>query len=283
MPPKKSVPTNPNNYLIVDLSYWNFFRYYALIQWYKHAHPETDLPSDFDWTTNIVFMEKFPKLFEDNLVQICKKRNIPMSNIFLIKDCPRNDIWRVKHFDNYKGSREITYTKTNFQGGKVFKHCHEVIIPKFLETYKCKYFGFPTLEADDLIYLTTKKLMENPDNKLWIISSDKDLLQILDLGRERIIMMDASSKEWNNKSKGSKEKDVWTKIIMGDTSDDIPKIIPGVGEKTLDKILNDLSLLEDYKKKDPTLEEKIAKNSLLVDFDNIPKELCDAFLSTLLI
>lgn len=278
MPPKKS-SVNPNNYLIVDLSYWNFYRYYALIQWFKHAHPDSDLPSDFDWTTNVIFMEKFPKLFEDNLVQICKKRNIPTTNIFLIKDCPRNDIWRVKHFDNYKGSREITYTKTNFQGGKVFKYCHETIIPKFLDTHKCKYFGFPSLEADDCIYLSTKKLMENPDYKLWIISSDKDLLQILDLGRDRIILMDASCKEWNHKSKGSKDKDIWTKIIMGDSSDDIPKIIPGVGEKTLDKILNDLSLLEDYKKKDPSLDSKITLNSLLVNFENIPTELSSAFLS----
>ena len=48
---------NPT-FIFVDGSYYNFYRYFALMQWWKNAHPETTLDDPFQ---NKMFVEKFKK------------------------------------------------------------------------------------------------------------------------------------------------------------------------------------------------------------------------------
>mgnify|MGYP000252814311 CR=1 FL=1 len=47
----------------------------------------------------------------------------------------------------------------------------------------------------------------------------------------------------DNKSKGNSDLDCFCKAILGDTSDNIPKVIKRLGEKTALKLYNDKDLL----------------------------------------
>ena len=83
-------------------------------------------------------------------------------------------------------------------GGKVFKKCYSDIIPTILSDNVVQ-LKMPQLEGDDLIYLTVNKLLNmEPESNIKIISSDHDLLQIVD-GRPNIELYTANIKCYNNK------------------------------------------------------------------------------------
>ena len=45
-------------FIFVDGSYYCFYRYYALLTWWKNAHPETNLNEPYE---NKDFVDKFKK------------------------------------------------------------------------------------------------------------------------------------------------------------------------------------------------------------------------------
>ena len=46
---------NPT-FIFIDGSYYNFYRYYALLQWWKNAYPDEPLVDPFQ---NNIFVEKY--------------------------------------------------------------------------------------------------------------------------------------------------------------------------------------------------------------------------------
>ena len=45
------------NYILIDTSYWIFYRYYAIFKWWKFAKPDTVLPENPYECTE--FVDKF--------------------------------------------------------------------------------------------------------------------------------------------------------------------------------------------------------------------------------
>jgi len=255
------------NYLLIDLSYYNFYRFYALKQWYKNAHPEDEYEPGYDWTQNVIFMDKFKKMFIENIKKYKKKFKIDKT--FILKDCPRDNIWRVNLYNDYKGTRKETYIKNKFMGGLVFKRCYSEILPLVLNE-DTKLFKMDEMEADDLIYLTTNKILKDDVSaNINIISSDHDLLQIID-GRDNIKLYTANLKCYNNKSLGTNDLDCFSKAILGDPSDNIPKVFKRLGKKTMMKLYNNPELLEKKFNETEGSQVQYNLNRTLVDFKNIP-------------
>ena len=48
------------NYILIDGSYYCFYRYYAIHAWFRNAHKEVNLENPFE---NELFVEKFKKMF----------------------------------------------------------------------------------------------------------------------------------------------------------------------------------------------------------------------------
>ena len=130
------------------------------------------------------------------------------------------------------------------------------------------------LEADDIIFLTKKYIRnKDKDSKIIIVASDYDLLQLLD---ENTILINLQNKILNTKSKGDPKLDLEIKIICGDKSDNIEGCFKKCGEKTALKLINDKTLLADKFRKNPGSLDKYALNKILVDMENIPKNLSDS-------
>ena len=258
------------NYLILDLSYVNFYRFYATKQWYRNAHPEETIEMGYDWSKNIVFMDKFKKMFLQHYKNYIKKFKI--DKVIITRDCPRDDIWRVSLYPEYKGTRKINYTKNKFMGGHVFRWCYEHIIPTLLNKDAIQ-IKLDNLEADDLIYLSCKKIIDmEPSAHIYIISSDHDLLQIIDLS-PNIKLYTANVKSYNDKYSGSADYECFKKAVIGDKSDNIPPIFKRCGIKTVKKLYDDPQLLSDRftREKDNHPFESFCRNKVLVDFRNIPE------------
>ena len=100
------------SYLLIDLSYFIFYTYYAKKRYYTIKELNT---------TNLINNEEFLKLFSDfekKIKEIIKKLKIDKNvKVLFARDCKRKDIWRNEIFNNYKDCR-----KADNEVGEFFKY-----------------------------------------------------------------------------------------------------------------------------------------------------------------
>lgn len=256
--------------LFIDTSYVTFYRYFATIFWYKVSHKKETIPKDYDWFQNKEFMEKFSSMYMKSFDKVLKKYQIPYENIIFAKDCPRKQIWRIDHFPEYKANRDATYNDPNWKGGPVFKYAHRELLYTLQKKYKFTIIEYPRAEADDVVaILKTHIRKQEPDRQIVIITNDHDYLQLLD---EHTILINLKNKLLSEKSLGSRDKDLYMKIILGDSADNIPKSIPRCGKKTALTLVNNLEELQ-KKLENQAIFEQFSLNQMLIDFTYIPKNI----------
>ena len=266
---------NPT-FIFVDGSYYCFYRYFALQQWWKNAFPDEPLDDPFQ---NEKFVEKFKKTFVDNLEQIPKKLKIhkdPVKPILIVgKDCKRENIWRNDLFKSYKATR----VQDGFMGGPFFKMAYEEEL--FQKGGAKAILKHPHLEADDCIAISVKYLVKKyPECRIYIITSDKDYLQ-LNADNVHLYSLTYKNLAEGKTATGNAENDLKIKIIMGDTSDNIPSVFPKCGLKTAQKCIEDEEFFKKKMANNPVYYEQYKLNEELVSFDKIPTNLVEEFLKTI--
>jgi len=271
-----------NVFILVDTSYWIFYRYFAILQWWKHANPDEDLfENPYE---NKEFVEKFIKTFLESLEGFKKKQKLHKqrskpaipSTIIAARDCSRKDIWRNSLYNHYKETRD---KDDSFMGGPFFKHVYKEDNKLLYQAGANHVLQFPTLEADDVIAITKKFIREKyPQAQIYIIANDHDYLQLLDDYTEIINFQNKNLRE-SKKVYPEAEKNLFYKIILGDKSDNIMPVFNKCGPKTCEKYYNDFNLLEEAFKKEENSYEKFILNRKLVSFDEIPEQLVNNFLN----
>jgi 5'-3' exonuclease len=270
--------TQSPTFIFIDGSYFCFYRYHALLTWWKNAYPE-DLEVLQNPYENKQFLEKFKKTFLDNIKKIPKGINIDKSIepiIIVGKDCKRENIWRNQHFPNYKGNR-VNGPEDGFMGGPFFKMVYEENL--FIKAGARTILKHPKLEADDCIAITVKHLLNTyPSCNIYIITSDKDYLQ---LAEERVHLYNLTFKKLTDQksSSGNAKRDLFCKILTGDPSDNIPSVFPKCGPKTAIKYFENRDLLEKKLQETEIYRTNYELNSTIIDFNNIPKDLIHEFMN----
>jgi len=250
--------TDKKNYLFIDTSNWIFFRYYGLKKYFEFQNKTKYNPEDLIENEN--FINKFSD-FDSKLKEIIKKLKIKNPVIYFVGDCPRKNIWRNELYNDYKGSR----VKNN-DIGFYFKYTYDNIINKY------NFLKLDKLEADDIIGIITKYLYENNNyENIYIITNDNDYLQLN--YDNKIHLYNYSCKNLKDKSYGSRYKDLYTKIIMGDKSDNILPIHNKCGEKTALKYIDNKELLNQKFENDNNILNNYLLNEKLINLDFIPIDL----------
>jgi 5'-3' exonuclease len=267
---------NPT-FIFVDGSYYNFYRYFALLQWWKISYPDEPLDDPYQ---NEKFVEKFKKTFVDNLLQMPKKLKINKNiNPIMIlgKDCKRENIWRNELFPKYKGTR-ANGSEDGFMGGPFFKMAYQDEL--FQKGGVKAILKHPKLEADDCIAISVKHLLNKyPECHIYIITSDRDYLQ---LNAHNVDLYNLTYKNIAEKnSTGDAKDDLEIKIIMGDTSDNIPSAFPKCGPKTALKCIEDPEFFKKKMNDNPEYYKQYELNKKLVDFNNIPENLVEEFMESI--
>jgi 5'-3' exonuclease len=265
------------NYILIDGSYYCFYRYYSLIRWWNNAHKDESLgvPSNND-----IFINKFKKMYVENINKLSRKLNINKDEeikIIIAKDCPRQDIWRKKIYNEYKSNRDDNYSDISY----FFRLAYEELIYDELINYKINILSHPQLEADDCIAIYTKQLLNvDLNNKIYIIASDNDYLQLVydDNLCEHIKIYDLSFKNLKEQN-SNKNCNLFCKILIGDKSDNIKSIMPKCGVKTAQKYDNNRELFNQLLENNENIREKYEFNRLLMDFNLIPENLINEFIS----
>lgn len=144
--------------------------------------------------------------------------------------------FRLEKYSFYKEGRKETPDELKRQ------------MPKAREILKAmgiKYFELAPYEADDIIGTLSKKVLEDDDFNATIVSSDRDLLQLINEQVDIKLLKQKGYIRYNPES--FKEEYgiepinvIDLKALAGDSSDNIPGV-KGIGEKTA------LNLLKSYK------------------------------------
>jgi 5'-3' exonuclease len=269
------------NFILIDGSYFNFYRYCALLSWWKNAFPELldEIAEPFQ---NPQFVAKFRKLFVENVKGLPKKLGLDKvglaktRNIMIVgKDCKRENIWRSTLFPAYKGTRDNS-PESGFKGGPFFKMVYEDDL--FLEGGAKAVLKHPCLEADDCLAISTKLLLKKyPTCSIYIITGDKDYLQ---LASERVHLFNLAFKRLNEQKSSYNDaaKDLFCKIVTGDPSDNIPPIFKGCGPKTAVKYFENRESFLSKLEADSEAKKRYEFNRTLIDFNYIPEHLVQEFL-----
>lgn len=267
------------NILLIDLSYYVFYRYFATFNWYKRQTTENiDVEHIKD---NIEFMEKYSKMFEKTLLDLMKKHKINVaSNVVFVKDCSRDNIWRHQYYNAYKATRE---EKTSLFNKDVFTYTYHTLIPQLKEKIGFQIIGHYCLEADDVIAIITKHMFNTYPNNIHIsiITNDNDYIQLMNIDRlsnvnedNIVIIKNLQDKNICERVNCSSQIYINVKKILGDKSDNIPSITRKCGEKTALKLASNEDVLKNLLEKDPEARKQYELNDLLIDFNNIPEEYC---------
>jgi 5'-3' exonuclease len=250
--------------LLIDLSYFIFYRYYATYNWYKKQNDSKDV----NILKDNLFLDKYDKIFEQTICELQKKHEISWTNVYFAKDCPREEIWRVNYYKEYKQTREErldTFDK------EIFKHTIVNLIPKLQTKYGgCYLIHEDHLESDDIIAIIKNYIREHDSEyEIVIITNDNDYVQLID---DYTLVVNLQGRDLKTRINCSPEEYLQRKIILGDKSDNIPSIGKKIGEKTAEKLACNLELLQDIFDKKPDTKQNYDLNELLISFQKIPTE-----------
>ncbi len=148
--------------------------------------------------------------------------------------------FRHETYQEYKGGRQKTPPELSEQFP---------LIKELLDASSIKHYELPNYEADDIIG-TLARVAEKESFDVRVISGDKDMLQLVtdrvqvQLTKKGLSDIDTYTPEFmKEKMEVNPEQIIDMKALMGDSSDNIPGI-PGIGQKTAVKLLNQFHTLE---------------------------------------
>lgn len=153
--------------------------------------------------------------------------------------------FRHKIFPDYKAKRKKAPEELNQQ---------IPLIKEILNVFKVKIFEKGGFEADDLIGTIVTRVEKDlvfPNLKIIILSSDADLLQLVDERTKALILKKGVSQTILYDDPAVREKYqglgprqlIDYKALRGDPSDNIPGVL-GIGEKTATELIKQFQSLE---------------------------------------
>ena len=184
---------------------------------------------------------------------------------YIIVAFDKGKTFRHKEYEGYKDGRVETPNELKMQFP---------VAKQILGAMGIKYYEIDNFEADDIIGTFAKYCDEEEDFIGTIISSDKDLLQLISSDVDIKLLKQKDYIRYNEKT----FKDEWgidpiniidLKALMGDPSDNIPGV-KGVGEKTALKLLQEYKTLDGIYENIDNIKGKL-KEKLETDKENAYK------------
>ena len=170
--------------------------------------------------------------------------------------------FRKEMYAEYKDGRSATPEELKSQ---------MPVARKILSAMGIKYYEMEGYEADDIIGTLSYKALVDPEYDALIISSDKDLLQLIN---EQVEVKLLKSKDYIRYNLNKFREDygfdpiriIDLKALMGDASDNIPGV-KGVGEKTAIKLIQEYDTIENLYNHIDEIKGKL-QEKLILDKDN---------------
>ena len=173
-------------------------------------------------------------------------KQIQPTAVYIVFDGIGSSINRKNLIPEYKSGRNVNRINAN-----IFDHIDDENeskadqIGRLIQYLRClpiKILSIDKVEADDIIAFLSTEMTKNEKTKAYIVSSDKDFLQLVD---DHITVYSAVEKEFYTPKKVKEKYGIESynfiiyKTLMGDGSDKIAGI-KGLGPKKLPKMFPEL-------------------------------------------
>jgi DNA polymerase I len=208
-------------------------------------------------------------------------RHIQPTQVYVVFDGVGSSNHRKNIIPEYKANRNITRVTKH----ELFENIEEedeskvdqiVRIIQYLKTLPVKTVSLPRVEADDIIAYLSSTLPTHPEDRVFIVSSDKDYLQLV---TEQVIVYRPVEREYYTESVVKEKFGVnpsnflLYKLLIGDNSDGITGI-KGLGPKGLFKKFpelanDDLSFEDLLDIAESKLKEHVVYARVLHDVENL--------------
>ena len=208
-------------------------------------------------------------------------RTIQPTQVYMVFDGPGSSNNRKNISPEYKSGRNITrVTKhelfDNLEEEDDSKINQIVRIIQYLQTLPVKTVSLSRVEADDIIAYLSHTLPVKPEDRVFIVSSDKDYLQLIS---QQVIVYRPIEKEYYTEDTVKEKFNInphnflLYKLLMGDNSDGITGI-KGLGPKGLLKkfpelTIKDLSLQDIIDISEQKIKEHVVYARVLHDVENL--------------
>ena len=172
------------------------------------------------------------------------KRRDPLAKLVFAVDAPRTQTFRAKMFADYKGQRKQT-----------LEYNPVTELTAFITCMKCQIAFAESCEADDVIAALVAK---QDQTRYTVVSTDKDLWTLLQYSNVTILNpRDPVGPAQIVKAFGDlpPHKIPMYKAILGDDSDNIPKV-PRIRKKKVVELLNISHSLDEIFKNAPDILSK---------------------------
>lgn len=203
---------------------------------------------------NLLFRSYYATAYQGNFMK--NKNGFPTNALYgfvnmihkIIND--ENPEYMLVAFDKGKTFRHEKYK--DYKAGRIQMpdelKLQFPVAKEILTNLGIKWFEIDNYEADDIIGTLADKIDNSNDYKGLIVSSDKDLLQLIS---DKVIMKLLKSKDYVMMTKETffeeykltPDKMIDIKALQGDSSDNIEGV-KGIGEKTALKLLQEYGSLE---------------------------------------
>lgn len=203
---------------------------------------------------NLLFRSYYATAYQGNFMK--NSKGFPTNALYGFV----NMINKIIHEENPE------YMMVAFDKGKTFRHdkyedykagriempselkAQFPVAKKILTNLGIKWFEIDNYEADDIVGTLAKMIDEETDYQGLIVSSDKDLLQLIS---DKLVMKMLKTKDYVMMTKETfyetygltPDKMIDIKALQGDSSDNIHGV-KGIGEKTALKLLQEYGSLE---------------------------------------
>lgn len=187
-----------------------------------------------------------------------------------------DNVWRKDYHPFYKASRAEGRKASDINWTKVYATLNQFLL-EIDENFPYKVIKVNRLEADDII--ATIAMNKHYEDKMMIVSSDKDLLQLqqYDNVKQYSHIKKQEMKESNPRAL------LLEHILRGDSGDGVPNvlsdsdtfIISGKRQNTLSKKKFDELASMDSKEYDSRIRDNYQRNKKCVDLSEIPQEYQD--------
>ena len=169
-------------------------------------------------------------------------RTIQPTQVYMVFDGVGSSNNRKNIIPEYKSNRNVSrITKhelfDNLEDEDDSKVDQIIRIIQYLKTLPVKTVSLPRVEADDIIAYLSSTLPTQPEDRVFIVSSDKDYLQLVS---DKVIVYRPIEKEYYTTDTVKEKFNVTPhnfllyKLLMGDNSDGVTGI-KGLGSKGLFK------------------------------------------------
>lgn len=210
-------------------------------------------------------------------------RQIQPTSVYVVFDGAGSSNNRKNLLPEYKSGRNLQRITNwdafdNLEDEDDAKIDQIVRIIQYLKTLPVKTVSLDKVEADDIIAYLGEIVPNKPEDKFFIVSSDKDFLQLIN---ENVIVYRPMEKEFyteetvREKFNMSPSNFIIYKTLMGDNSDKV-KGVKGLGEKKLMKLFpelteRDLSLDDVYNICEAKFKENVIYARIIQNIDALEK------------